>query len=384
MAQQQASKAQERYGQLANWAEIKHEASKPENYVSGRAADHFKNYESDFDIAQKLHLNTIRSGIEWSRIEPEEGGFDAAALKHYQKYFNSLKTRGITPVVTLWHWTFPEWFAAKGGFLKRKNIKFFSRYVKFIVDNLGVEFEYIITINEPTVYTTMSYFEKRWPPQQSSMVNALRVLINLASAHKKSYRLIKKAMPNSQIGLAHNCSYFYSNDKKAFSKLFVSISHKLGNEFFINRVRRYQDFLGVNYYFANRFVGTKIDNSDFPVNDLGWPMQPDKLGPLLVLLGEKYKRPVLVTESGVADAHDTHRKWWILEGVQSVRFAQKHGIDMLGYIHWSLLDNFEWAEGFWPRFGLEEVDYTTGKRTIRKSALWYGALIKKLEAGRHE
>lgn len=382
MAQQHASSAKDRYGHLSNWTEIKDEASKPENYVSGRAAGHYKNYEADFDIAQKLNLNSLRSGIEWSRIEPEEGKFDAQALKHYREYFFSLKERGITPVVTLWHWTFPEWFAKKGGFVKRRNVRFFTRYVKYIANEIGIELDYIITVNEPTVYTTMSYFEKRWPPQHGSMVDSLRVLINLAYAHKKCYRLIKKVMPSSQIGLAHNCSYFYSKDREPLPRLFVYISHKLGNEFFINRVRRYQDFLGVNYYFANRFIGTKIDNSAFPVNDLGWPMQPDKLGPLLILLSEKYKKPILVTESGVADAKDTHRKWWISESVKSLQFARKNGVSVLGYIHWSLLDNFEWAEGFWPRFGLIEVDYNTGKRTVRKSAQWYSALIKKLGADR--
>lgn len=383
-AQYQANSAQARYSMLAKWPHIKHLASKPENYVSGVAANHFKNYSHDFDIASKLHLSALRSGIEWSRIEPEEGEFNYEALAHYRAYFTDLKARGITPIVTLWHWTFPEWFAKKGGFSKRRNIRYFTRYVQFVMEELNCELDYIITINEPTVYTTMSYLEKRWPPQHASPFESFRVLMNLAAAHNLSYRIIKKYMPSSRVGLAHNCSYFYTQEQTFIPRLLVKLSHKFGNEFFINRVKGRQDFLGVNYYFANKFVGRRVDNTQSKTSDLGWPMQPDKLGPLLVQLSYKYNLPIIVTESGVADADDVHRKWWILENIKSIDLAKKNGAVVLGYIHWSLLDNFEWAEGFWPRFGLVAVDFKTQKRTIRNSARWYANVIQKLSESKDE
>ncbi len=139
-AQVKAAQAPYNYQHLPIWDSIQKQAIRPENYVSGRATDHYVRYKTDFDMAQKLHFNTLRSGIEWSRIEPEEGNFNTEALQHYQEYFVALKARGITPIITLWHWTFPEWFAQKGGFLKRTNLKYFVRNIRYIEENINIDF----------------------------------------------------------------------------------------------------------------------------------------------------------------------------------------------------------------------------------------------------
>lgn len=380
-AQIKVAQAKYNYGHLPLWDEIKEQALKPSNYVSGAAAEHYGRYRADFDIAKSLNLNTMRSGIEWSRIEPNEGQFDESAVVHYKKYFSEMKKRGITPVITLWHWTFPDWFAQKGGFAKRRNVKYFTRYVRYIAEQLGTHFEYVITINEPTVYAAMSYHERRWPPEGSSKITMLWVLHNLARAHRKSYRIIKKIRPRARIGLAHNCAYYYPGDDSWISAFVTKLSHKVANEFFINKVKHHQDFFGLNYYFANQVLGTRVHNSEEnKTNDLGWDMQPEKIGPLITQLYKKYSIPFLVTESGVADKHDTYRKWWIAQSVKSINEALVSGVPIRGYIHWSLLDNFEWAEGFWPRFGLVAVDYKTQRRKPRPSALWYARLIKTLRA----
>lgn len=367
------------YGHLKNWEEIKESAQKPDNYVSGKATDHFKNYVFDFEIAKQLNFSTIRSGVEWSRIEPIEGRFNQAAIEHYKTYFSELKKRNITPVITLWHWTFPEWFAKKGGFEKHSNVKYFTRYVKKIMQELAPLSTFVITINEPTVYAAMSYHEGRWPPEGESKIMMLRVMLNLAAAHKKSYKVIKKINPKIKVGLAHNCAYYYAGDDSWISKTVAWFGHHFSNEFFINRVRRQQDFFGLNYYFANRVAGTRVHNTNEFVNDLGWDMNPDKLRPLVNQLYAKYKLPIMITESGVADMHDQYRKWWISQSVKAMNGALKDGCSIIGYIHWSFLDNFEWAEGFWPRFGLVEIDYKTLKRKVRPSAHWYGRLIKTLQ-----
>lgn len=378
-AQVKVAQAPYTYQHLAIWDEIKEQTAKPSNYVSGKATDHFNKYELDFDIAKKLHFTTLRTGIEWSRIEPKEGKFNQEALEHYQNYFEALKKRGITPVITLWHWTFPDWFASKGGFTKRRNVKYFTRYVEKVTAALGSHFKYVITINEPTVYASMSYHEERWPPEGSSKLLTLLVLLNLARAHRKSYRIIKSHKPSAKVGLAHNCAYYYAGDDSIFSRTVAWLGHRFSNEFFINRVKRRQDFLGLNYYFANRIIGTRVHNPNKTVNDLGWDMQPDKIRSLLDKLYQKYKLPIMITESGVADMHDQYRKWWIAESVKAMEGAIKDGVPMIGYIHWSLLDNFEWAEGFWPRFGLIEIDYKTLQRKVRPSAYWYARLIKTLQ-----
>jgi beta-glucosidase len=380
-AQVKVAKAPYNYGRLENWEEIKAQATKPENYVSGVAADHYNRYPEDFALAKSLNLNTIRSGIEWSRIEPEEGKFDEEAVEHYRQYFAQMKKLGILPVVTLWHWTFPDWFEKKGGFIRRRNIKYFTRYVAYITDQLGEYFQFVITINEPTVYAAMSYHERRWPPQEHSKLLLVQVMLNLARAHRRSYRIIKKRLPKARVGLAHDCAYYYAGDDSIISKMAAWLGHKFSNEFFINRVKRHQDFLGLNFYFSNQLFGTRVHNpDDAPRNDLGWEMEPDKLRPLLNSLYAKYQKPIIVTESGTADMHDKYRKWWIAESVKAMDGAILDGTKMLGYIHWSLLDNFEWAEGFWPRFGLIEVNYKNQKRTVRPSAQWYGRLIKTLRS----
>lgn len=377
-AKQRASEAQSNYSHLDCWEEIKHQASLPSNYVSGVASDHYNRYKNDLEYVKKLNFTALRSGIEWSRIEPEEGIFDKQALEHYTEYFNDLKKAGITPILTLWHWTFPEWFAKKGGFLKRSNVKYYLRYVKYVMDNFGVKIDFFITVNEPTTYAAMSYYESRWPPQKKSIISTIRVLHNLARAHNRAYKIIKKTYPKSQIGLAHSCTYFYAGDSSLISRISVWSAHRFGNEYFINLVKRYQDYFGLNYYFANRMIGTRAHNPVEVKNDLGWSLEPDKLRPFLSVLYKKYKLPILITESGVADSVDKYRKWWIAQSIKAIDGAQKDGVPMLGYIHWSLLDNFEWAEGFWPRFGLIEVDYKTQKRTVRPSAKWYGQVIEKI------
>jgi len=378
-AQVKVAQAPYNYSHLDVWEDIKAEAMLPSNYVSAKAADHFNLFREDFDLAKSLNLSALRSGIEWSRIEPEEGKFNEEALKHYVTYFSEMQQRDITPILTLWHWTFPDWFAEKGGFTKRKNIRYFTRYVQYILEKIDVEFKYIITINEPTVYATMSYHEQRWPPEGHSKLTTLKVLLNLARAHRKSYKIIKKYSPKTQVGIAHNCAYYYPGDDSWISNVVAQLGHKFSNEFFINRVKHQQDFLGLNYYFANQVLGTRVHNpDDNKKNDLGWDMQPDKIEPLMVQLSRKYKVPIMITESGVADRGDLYRKWWIAQSVKAVHDAMKSDVSVLGYIHWSLLDNFEWAEGFWPRFGLVEVNYKTQQRRVRASARWYSRLVRTL------
>ena len=377
-ARQRAAESEYNYSHLDCWEDIKDQVILPSNYVSGVSSDHYNRYVSDFEYVKTLNFTALRSGIEWSRIEPEDGKFDKQALAHYQDYFKELKKAGVTPILTLWHWTFPEWFADKGGFLKRSNVKYFVRYVKFIMENFGVDIKYFITINEPTTYAGMSYYEKRWPPQKKSVVATVRVLHNLALAHRRAYKIIKKRYPKSQVGLAHSLSYFYAGDSSIISRFSAWVAHKVGNEYFLNLVKKQQDYFGLNYYFANRLVGTRVHNLNKEQNDLGWSLEPDKLRPFLSVLYKKYKLPIIITESGVADRQDKYRKWWIAQSIKAIDGAQKDGVMMLGYIHWSLLDNFEWAEGFWPRFGLIEVDYKTQQRSLRPSAKWYGQVIGKI------
>lgn len=330
---------------LSSWKRIAAQAQDPANYISGAGVDHYNRYAADFDILTQLHMNAYRFGIEWSRLEPQPGTWDTVAIQHYREYLLLLRQKGITPVVTLWHWTVPVWFASQGGFARRGNLIYFERYVRKIAELFGDDLTYVITLNEPNVYTGFSYATGEWPPQRSNPLLALRVYANLAEAHRRAYRILKQVNPDIKVGIAAQLS-----DTRALSpgnlinRAGVAAKLYAWNWWFLNRIKRHQDFIGVNYYFTEyQDWAGRIKNPDTPVSDLGWYMEPARLE----------------------------------QTMQALEYALQNGADVHGYLHWSLLDNFEWAYGWWPEFGLVHVDRTTMKRTIRPSAHVYAEYIKR-------
>ncbi len=369
--------APHQFGDIDSWPRIKKEATRPDNYVSGRGVDHYHRYEEDFAILKSLNMNAFRFCIEWARIEPQEGAWDAAAIAHYRTYLRTLKKMGITPVVTLFHFTLPEWFMAKGGFEKRRNIKYFVYYVEKVLSELGRDIEWIVTINEPTVYAGESYLEGHWPPNKTCKRDLLRVLYNLVVAHKKVYKLTR-ARKKWKVSMAHHLIYCYPGDDAILSRASARVAHYFLNTWALRRVRRHSDFLAINYYFARRIYGYRAHDPYLKVSDLGWDMQPDKLQYLLEDVAECYRLPIMITENGLADGTDSQRQWWLTETIKAMHEALKHDVKLIGYLHWSLLDNFEWDKGYWPKFGLVAVDRQTMARTVRPSARWFAAVIKKL------
>lgn len=373
-----AVRAEYQLNDLDIWGEIEQEARDPNNYISGRTADHYERYQEDFDSVKELGLNTFRFSVEWSRIEPTEGAWDAAAIEHYKTYVKELKRRGIEPMVTLFHFTLPVWFAEKGGFEKRKNVKYFLRFAEKILTELGGDIRYVITVNEPEVYAVESYYRAEWPPQRQSFWKMFTVVNNLIYAHNKAAKMIHGSNRRYKVSIAKNSSYVYAGDNALLSRLSARIWQYVKDDYMLKRVSRSCDFIGVNYYFCDRFYGYRVHNPDRRLSDLGWDMHPENLEFVLERLHKKYKLPIIVTENGLADGSDKDRKWWIGKTMLALSNALEHGVDLRGYIHWGLLDNFEWAHGAWPNFGLIEVDYKTMKRTIRPSARWWSALLRKI------
>lgn len=374
-----ATQAEYHYSDLASWEAIKSQAVNPDNYISGVSTDHYDRYESDFDIVKKMNMNAFRFSVEWSRIEPEEGAWNAQAIEHYKKYVMALKKREIEPVVTLFHFTLPVWFANMGGFEKRKNVKYFVRFAEKIVSELGVNIRYIITVNEPEVYANESYGVGHWPPNKMSKRSVHSVLTNLAYAHNQAAKVIHGLNRRYKVSVAKNTAYYYSGDDALLSRKVTDALQYFQDDYFLKKVIKNCDFLGVNYYFSNRVYGYRVHNPDEDVSDLGWDMAPENIQHALERLYEKYHLPVIVTENGVADAADEHRQWWITQTIIGMQKAMSNGVKIDGYLHWSLLDNFEWDKGKWPRFGLIEVDYDTLKRKARPSAVWFSKVIKKLQ-----
>lgn len=373
-----SKRAEYQYGDLDSWESIKAHAKSSDNYISGKAADHFNVYESDFELVKKLNMNAFRFSIEWSRIEPTEGGWDAAAIDHYKQYVKRLKQLDIEPVVTLFHFTLPVWFTEIGGFEKRANIKYFVRFAEKIISELGISVKYIITINEPEIYALEGYKQGNWPPNVSSAWKFWQVTNNLASAHRQAAKAIRGLNRRYKISIAKNSNYFYPGDDAWLTRLSARVMQYFQDDYFIRKVARSCDFLGVNYYFTSRVYGYRVHNPNQDVSDLGWDMQPRDIQYVLERLHRKYKLPIIITENGLADHEDQYRKWWIRETLIGMQAAMDEGVRLDGYLHWSLIDNFEWDKGFWPRFGLFEVDYETGKRKPRPSAVWYAKILKHI------
>ena len=352
----------------------------PQNYISGRACDHYNRYEEDLDIAKSLGFNAFRISIEWSRIEPEEGKFNERGIEHYRKVIEAIRAREMEPFVTLWHFTNPVWLAELGG-VESKNFPFyFSRYVKFIAQNLRSEVRFWLTLNEPTSVIANSYLKGIWPPQKRNLFSALRVYKILAQAHNQAYQEIKNLKEDFQVGLANILQFIEPHNKESFlDRLTAKISNYYTNEKFYSLTLKNHDFLAVQYYFHNKvkFPG-KIENENSEISDLGWEIYPEGIYHILKDL-KKYNLPIYITENGLADAEDKKRANFIKDHLGWVHKAIQEGADVRGYFHWSLLDNFEWDKGFWPRFGLVEMNYKTMERKIRPSAWEYAKVCKSDE-----
>lgn len=374
-----AAQAEYRYGDLGNWADIKATAKDPNNYISANAANHYELYKQDIALASGLHMNALRFSVEWSRIEPQEGKWDVVAIAHYKDYVAELRRHEIEPVLTLFHFTLPVWFTELGGFEKRKNIQYFVRFAEKILAELGNDISYVITINEPEVYAFESFYLGSWPPAAQSRRRTIGVLNNLAYAHNKAAKAIHAMSRRYKVSVAKNSNYFYAGDDAVLSVKSAGVKQYLQDDYFLKKVAKECDFMGVNFYFSQRVYGYRVHNPNEKVSDLGWDMSPADIEYALERLYKKYKLPIIITENGCADSSDSKRQWWLMETVGALQRALAGGVDLRGYLHWSLLDNFEWDKGKWPRFGLVEVDYDTMKRTVRPSARKYSAFIKKMQ-----
>jgi len=359
-----------------HWYRVKDAATDPMNYISGAAVDHYNRYEEDFDIAQKLSHNAHRFSIEWSRIEPRRGEFDEVAIKHYRHVIKSLRARDIEPLVTLFHFTLPHWVAAQGGFMNPQTAKDFARYASRVAQEFGDDVEWWCTINEPEVFASFSYLFGLWPPRQKKFFRATRAFaFIMPQAHKLAYKAIKAENPHAKIGISKN-NVYYTALGHFISPLMSKFWWWWGNHMFLDRIKKYQDYIGLNYYFKVNFNNWQGQIDQHNPSDLGWGLHPEGMYVLLKDLHKRYQKPIIVTESGIADGQDESRAWYIKELLRNVHRAMTEGADVRGFMYWALLDNFEWDKGFWPQFGLVSVDRKTMKRTIRDSAHEYAKVIK--------
>src|SRR3989344_5425915 len=348
-----------------DWAEAARDGKVP---PCGRACGHYERYEEDFDIAKSLGHNCHRLSIEWARIEPEEGRFDEREIEHYRKVLQALHTRGLLPFVTIWHFTLPLWFSRAGGFEREDAPEIFARYSAYVAGKLDL-CAHFSTINEPMVYAGKGFWEGLWPPFCKNPLRHIRVVSRLAAAHCAAYMAMKKVRPEIQVGVTKHNIFFESNANPFNIVLYVFIDW-FWNHRFLHLIAGHQDFIELNHYHHKKFGATKRERDSVVRSDMGWEVHPTSLYYCLLAL-KRYDLPIYVSENGIADAADTRRAQFITDAVACVHRALAEGVPVKGYLYWSLLDNFEWAEGFTKRFGLVEVDYATLARKVRPSAYVY-------------
>lgn len=362
----------------ARLAELQRKQLDPLDFVSGAAANSYVENNADIACLKELGVNSYRFSVDWSRIEPEPGRFDESALEFYKDFIKKLRAAGIEPFVTLWHWPVPLWVRDRGGWENSATARSFQAFAARTVAYLNEEVRFWITLNEPMVYVSQSYLAGEWPPQKRNLLAAWRVIDNLAEAHRLAYRQIKEASPASQVGIAKNNMYFEAAGGKPVNRLLKAFMDWWWNHRFLDKIRGEQDFIGLNYYFHSLIShGFNRQFSYERSSDLGWGLYPEGIYYLLNDLQRRYDLPVYITENGLADKGDRHREWYIREILGNVQRAIGEGADVRGYFHWSLIDNFEWAYGFAPRFGLYEVDYKTYERRPRPSARYYSEICRR-------
>ena len=389
---------------------------------SGAATDHRNRFREDIRLAAELGLNSYRFSVEWSRLEPEEGRWDSAAFEWYRELIAECEKYKILPMLTLHHFTSPQWFASQGGFTSDDSPGKFAEYVKRVAQSLGSRVPLWCTFNEPMVLITGTYLASFMPPARFSPANASAASYNMLRAHVLAYDILHKEIPLREgpwkdhpvlVGIAHNMMDFLPDRRwNLIEQLLTHVMRRYFNRSWLDAItgrkqsfgvlgliphpkqvaeargRKTTDFIGMNYYTKGYVqwlarserrlqtlpISLRFARHKERVSDLGWTIHPAGFAKLLKEVAS-YGLPIYITENGIADRDDRMRSEYLVLHLHEVAKAIATGIDVRGYYHWSLIDNFEWIKGFGPRFGLFNVNYDTFERTPTLSAQLYKKLI---------
>jgi beta-glucosidase len=385
------------------------------------ACDHFHRYAEDVALMKRLGVGGYRLSISWPRIQPNGSGpANAKGLAFYDRLIDELLANDVQPMVTLYHWDLPQALEDDGGWLNRATVDRFAEYAAILGERFADRVEHWIPVNEPNVVMMLGYASGMHAPGRELMFDSLPVAHHLLLAHGRAAVALRAAGATS-VGCANNHAPMWPASDDAAdvgaTKLFDALWNGMFSEpMLLGRypadlaplfeelvqdgdmatIRQPLDFYGVNYY--NPFkIGAAGEEAEmpfefrellgYPVTDFGWPVVPDALREWLILLRARFRAalpPIYITESGCAynmgpDEHgvvdDQPRIDYLDAHLRAVATAVQRGVDVRGYYTWSLMDNFEWAEGFTQRFGLVHVDYETLKRTPKRSFEWFAEMI---------
>jgi len=366
---------------------------------SGDACDHYHRYPDDIALLAGLGFSTYRFSIEWARIEPEEGFFSKAALDHYRRMIAACHAQRVTPMVTFHHFTAPLWFTRDGGWENPKSVDRFARYCEVAGDALGDLIPYACTINEANIPIMVTMMRRAvgvaggGSKRERALAEAARLsggepgkfspylsgdgiasAPNLIAAHRKSY-VVLKARVKGEVGITLSLNAFQC--EPGGEEIFKQADEAINNQFL--RSLKGDDFIGVQTYTRVLFgpSGVLPPPNSAERTQMGYEFYPEALEATIRQAAKVSGSPVIVTENGIGTEDDTRRIEYTRRALEGVLRCLKDGIDVRGYIHWSMMDNFEWLEGYRPKFGLVEVDRTTQARKPKPSAYWLGEIAKK-------
>jgi beta-glucosidase len=365
---------------------------------SADACDHYHRYADDIALLKGLGFGCYRFSIEWARIEPEEGFFSQAALDHYRRMIASCHAQRVIPMVTFHHFTAPLWFTRDGGWENPKSVDRFARYCEVAGRALGDLIPYACTINEANIPIMVTMMRRavgirggdkieralaeaarlcggepgKFSPYLSG--DGIASAPNLIAAHRKGYDVLK-GLVKGKVGITIALNNFQC--EPGGEELFKTADHAINAQFLESL--KGDDYVGVQTYTRVRFGkdGVLPPPQGAEVTQMGYEFYPESLEATIRQAASVSGCPVIVTENGIGTEDDTRRIAYTTRALEGVLRCIKDGIDVGGYIHWSMMDNYEWLEGYRPKFGLVEVDRTTQSRKPKPSAYWLGEIAKR-------
>lgn len=400
----------------SDWWEWEQLPDTPCAEPSGAAIGHYGRYPDDVGMLAGLGLNAYRYSVEWARVEPTDGAFDPGPMDHYRRMTDSVREAGMTPVVTLNHFTLPRWLARRGGWRWSGSAPRFARYAEAVARSLGDSVDWYCTINEPGVVAFGGYAGGLgFPPGTRSLASWERASAGLVEGHRLGRAAVKVVRPDAMVGATHSMQEWNSN---AAGRPLLEFMRRMNEDVFLEASAD-DDFIGIQTYTRQRVdlpaalgplaslaVGTRLgqramtqllrsisrnwsglDGGRPPLlqartTQMGYEFWPEALAAtirraLQVVPG----KPILVTEHGVATDDDTERVEFIRRGLVALHELIEEGVDVRGYLYWSAFDNFEWARGYAMRFGLIGVDRVTQARAIKPSARFLGEVARNNRLG---
>jgi beta-glucosidase len=373
---------------------------------SGLACDWWGGrWREDFDRAESGRQNAQRLSIEWSRIQPEPDRWDEDALDRYREMLQSLKQRGMTPMITLHHFTNPLWLSEMGGWENEAVVEYFEAYVRKSVEALHEYANLWVTINEPNNLAALGFILGEWPPGKRDFSAAMRVMSNLVGAHAAAYHAIHSIQPTAKVGT----SLYYRGFEAAkgwspLDRLLTVLHSNLFNESFpqalsrgvlkfplrsisIPEAKGTQDFLGIDYYTKERVAFDLLNPGEIfshrffepeaELSETGFIANKPEGMEQAIRWGLKFGLPIIITENGVDDSDDSLRPQYLIQHLHRVWKRVNQNAPVKGYFHWTLVDNFEWERGWTQRFGLWELDVETQARRKRPSADLYTEICQE-------